>query len=36
MIELRKLRGKLILISGSNAINDLLVLYPELFPHINL
>lgn len=33
MIELRKLRGKLILISGSNAINDLLVLYPELFPY---
>jgi hypothetical protein len=33
MIELRKLRGKLVLISGDNAVNDILVLYPELFPY---
>lgn len=33
MVELRKLRGKSVLVSGGNAVNDLLFLYPNLFPY---
>lgn len=33
MVELKKLRGKQILVNGANAENDLLELYPELFPN---
>lgn len=33
MVELRKLRGKSVLVSGGNAENDLLELYPELFSY---
>ena len=33
MQELRKLRGKSIEVSGSNAVNDLLTLYPEIFSY---
>lgn len=33
MVELRKLRGKSVLVSGDNAENDLLELYPELFSY---
>ena len=36
MQELRKLRGKSVLVSGGNAENDLLELYPELFSYIVL
>ena len=33
MVELKKLRGKQVLVSGANAVNDLLVLYPDLFSY---
>ena len=33
MVELRKLRGKSVLVIGSNVENDLLSLYPDLFSY---
>ena len=33
MVELKKLRGKQVLVSGANAVNDLLVLYLDLFSY---
>jgi hypothetical protein len=33
MVELKKLRGKSILVNGANAVNDLLVLCPDLFSY---
>ena len=33
MVELKKLRGKSILVSEGNVVNDMLLLYPELFSY---
>ncbi|HRG49190.1 MAG TPA: hypothetical protein PLG41_23505 [Leptospiraceae bacterium] len=33
MVELKKLRGKSILVSEGNIVNDMLLLYPDLFSY---
>lgn len=33
MVESKKLRGKQVLVNGANEVNDLLVLYPDLFSY---
>lgn len=33
MVELKKLRGKSILVSEGNVVNDMLLLYPDLFSY---